>query len=492
MSALRATLFAALTCTAAFAQPRIDVISPAEGPIAGGTVVTIRGANFAGAAVKVDRSPIAPLSQSDAEIRLQMPARDNGYAILSVGTGSATAYARFLYVPPALSAIAPGFITTIAGVGIYTGDYSPATQATIDPMTVGFLDGETYVAEPGANRVSRVTHDGLLVPFAGTGFSNGPLPDGPADPLSVAIGFPRAVTFDGQGNAYIGDSNYRLWRVSRATGLIDAIAGNGRDGFAGEGVPARGAAIGLVSFVAAEPDGTVYFIDFTNARVRKISPAGVLSTYIGTGTFGFSGDDGPAAQAEFNLQNSDEGALALDRDGNLYLADTNNNRIRRVDKHTGIITTLPNTSFQGIALREPRGLAISPDGTIAFNSGPQVFEYRDGAVVRRYGSTSGFTEAGTPLENVQFGFAPALAFDPQGNLIVSDSGNHRLWRLNRAANRLEALAGIGPARGTSIRWWRRSTARSPPSRVTAHSGDGRSKPPPTGRSTSPCSTPAMC
>lgn len=430
----------------AFAQPpRIDRISPGEGPIAGTTIVTVSGANFSGASIAVDRQPVAPLSRSDAELRLQMPSHDNGYALIAVTSQSGTAYGRFLYVPPPLATLAPGAITTVAGVGAYAGEYGPATEAMINPMTVTFFDGDTYVAEPPSNRVVRITRDGLLIPFAGNGFSNGLLPAAPADPLSVAINFPRSAVFDGRGNAYIGDSSYLLWRVDRATGLIETIAGTGRSGFAGENVVAKNAAIGLVSFVAADVDGTVYFIDFTNARIRRIDTNGVMSTYVGTGSFGFSGDNGPANQAQFNLRYSDEGALSLDPEGNLYIADTGNRRIRRVDKKTGVITSLENTDFQGVSLQQPRGVAASADGRLAFSSGAQVFEYRDGRVAARYGAAQGYTEAGTPLDAVRFSFAPAVAFDPQGNIVVTDVFNRHVWRLNRVTNRLENIVGIGPA-----------------------------------------------
>ena len=444
---VRNSLAVVLICAAALAQqPRIDSFSPPQGPIAGGTIVTITGANFTGGAVMLDRTTITPLSLSDSELRLQMPAHDNGYGLLIVKNGTDSAYARYLYVPPALRDLAPGYITTIAGVGTYAGEYTAATSATIDPMTGAFFNGETFIAQPAPNRVIRITRDGLLIPFAGNGFSTGPLPPNePTDPLSVAINFPRAIAFDAQGNAYIGDSSYRLWRVDHATGLIQSIAGTGQSGNAGEAVAAKGATIGLASFVAAERDGTVYFIDFSNARVRRISSDGILTTYLGTGTYGFSGDGGPATQAQFNLRNSDEGALALDADGNLFLADTGNDRIRRVDKRTGIISSLPNTAFEGVALREPRGVAASAGGAIAFTSGPQVFEYLDGQVVHRYGSTQGFSDEGTPIDTARFSFTPAVAFDPEGNLVVSDVFNRRVWRLNQASGRLETIAGIGPA-----------------------------------------------
>src|SRR6185436_7411941 len=108
-SALRASLFVLLICAAALAQqPRIDSVSPLQGPIAGGAVVTIKGANFNGATVTLDGAAIMPLSQSDSEVRLQTPKHDNGYVLIQAGSAAA----EFLYVAPALQDLPPGYITT--------------------------------------------------------------------------------------------------------------------------------------------------------------------------------------------------------------------------------------------------------------------------------------------------------------------------------------------------------------------------------------------
>ena len=114
MAAIRALLLVAIVSAAAFAQqPRIDGISPTEGPIAGGTLVTLRGANFGGAAITLDRRGIAVVSQTDTVITLQMPPHDNGYAVIAIAQATGKAYGRFLYVAPRLADLPAGFITTI-------------------------------------------------------------------------------------------------------------------------------------------------------------------------------------------------------------------------------------------------------------------------------------------------------------------------------------------------------------------------------------------
>src|SRR5437016_3055490 len=170
-----------MTCAAAFGQqPRIDSVAPSQGPIAGGTVVSLKGANFTGVTVKLDRNVLAPLSQSDSEIRLQMPQRDNGYAIVSLTNATGSAYGRFLYLPPRLDEIPPGYITTVAGIGQYGGEYGPATSASIrGPWGLAFDQaGRLYLTDAPNNRVLRIRSDGILEPFAGNGFNIGPFPPG--------------------------------------------------------------------------------------------------------------------------------------------------------------------------------------------------------------------------------------------------------------------------------------------------------------------------
>src|ERR1041385_5377681 len=118
--------------TAALAQqPRIDRLSPAEGPIGGGTMVTLSGTGFNGATLTLDGAPLVPETQSDDAITLRMPPHANGYAILGVTNASGSAYARFFVIPPRLDQIRPGDITTIAGIGDYGGEYGPAREAEL-------------------------------------------------------------------------------------------------------------------------------------------------------------------------------------------------------------------------------------------------------------------------------------------------------------------------------------------------------------------------
>src|SRR6185369_7206152 len=128
---IHAAIFAFLTCAAALAQqPRIDSVVPSEGLIAGGTIVAVRGSGLTAAFIRLDGVLTTPLSQTDTEVRLQMPPHDNGYAFISASGGGSTAYGRFLYLPPRLDTLPPGFITTIAGIGTYNGQYGPAVLAS--------------------------------------------------------------------------------------------------------------------------------------------------------------------------------------------------------------------------------------------------------------------------------------------------------------------------------------------------------------------------
>src|SRR5258708_6757206 len=223
--------YLSMAAGALLAQPRIDSVSPAQGPIAGGTIVTIKGANFSGAAISLDHAPITPIAQSDSEVRLGMPKHDNGYAVIAMSICAGVVYGEFLYVPPALQELPPGYITTIAGVGRFFGEYGLATHATVSPWGLAFdRAGNTYIADTANDRVVRVRPDGILEPFAGNGRIGGSTrkPSEPASALEVPISYPRSIAVDAAGNVYIPDSDYYLWRVT-PDGVAQIIAGTGRD-----------------------------------------------------------------------------------------------------------------------------------------------------------------------------------------------------------------------------------------------------------------------
>ena len=411
--------------------------------------MTIDGANFTGATVTLDRHSVALLSQSDTSVRIQMPAHDNGYAIFAVKQPAGSVYGRFLYVAPPLADLPAGSITTIAGIGAYGGDYGPATAASLrTPEGIAFdANGTIYFAETGNNRVVRLGAEGILEPFAGNGL-NGPHPATAVSALDVGTSYPHNIAFDSHGNLIIPDAAYYIWRVS-PDGAAEVIAGNGHLATSvSEGVAAKGTAIGYPNYVAVDADDNIYFIDWNNARVRKIDKAGILTTVAGNGTFGFSGDGGPATSAQFDLrgETTDSGGLAADHHGNLLLLDRDNRRVRRINLSTGIIDTIAGPSVGTQSLNDLWALAVGPDDAVYLSSGAQIYRRApDGSVARIESGPRGFSEDGSALPAASLGKIYALAVDAAGNILYSDSDVNRVRKIDSATGRLSTIAGSGPA-----------------------------------------------
>jgi len=449
-------------CPALLGQsPRIDLIDPLQGPIAGGTVVTIKGANLEGTTLTVDKIAIVPQAVSATQIRFTTPGHDNGIASLKVASTAGTSYGEFLYVPPKLSELPPGYITTVAGIGQFSGFYRQAVNAAVDPVGLTVDEkGNIYVAEPNQNRVSVIDPAGILEPFAGTGIS----PDGGASvrdggPATEAlINWPRGVATDPEGNVYIAEQASRVRRVDARTGIITTIAGNGTRGFSGDGGPAVLARVGNVSHIATDAQGNIFFIDFDDAsgtpRIRKITTDGTISTVAGVGPPGFSGDDGPAIQAHFDFGGgaADFGGLAVDSQGNLYITDTGNMRIRRIDARTGIIRTVtgPNGPAGDGCLCNSSAITVDQmDNVYYYYNGGQAAHIAkmspNGQTIAIYGKGTGFSEDGIPIEDVLLGaLVSDLTMDHAGNVLYSDFSFRRVRRLNFTSGLLETVAGIGP------------------------------------------------
>ena len=431
--------------------PRIDSLAPNQGPIAGATNVTVSGVNFTGATVTVDNVAVTPSLLAGGAIQFATPKHDNGYAIVRVATPAGTARAVFLYLPPRLEDLPPGYITTVAGVGRYYGDYGPASKALVSPWGLAFgLDGSLYVAENGHNRVVRIRPDGILEPFAGSGVSPDLLADigdgGPA--IDAKVGFPRGIVVESNGDVTIADQEgRRIRRVDARTGTMRTIAGNGNVGFSGDGGPAVNARIDDPTHIAGDGNGTIWFIDYTNGRIRRITPDGKIDTICGTGNFGFSGDGGPATQAQFNLISADFGALAYDPGGFLYLADQDNLRIRRIDVRTGIIDTFigPDRNF-GSELRDLRALTVDSAGDLYFFGEGQIFRVtRDGQLREKLGFPGGpRAVAGTPFAQASLGLTIGITIDSRGNVVYTDATVGQIFRLNRDTGLLDHIAGISP------------------------------------------------
>jgi sugar lactone lactonase YvrE len=440
---LALALVQAFACAVALAQqPRIDRLSPDRAPIAGGTIVSIVGANLAGASVLLDNTAIVPLSQTASEIRLSMPQHDSGLVVVSVRNAEGTAYAEFLYIPPPLDAIAPGFITTVAGIGNYVRDFGKATSAVLGgPSGLAFgRNGVLFVAEPLYGKLDRVNPDGSIeriTHIGGPGQSSGD--GGPA--IDATVSFPTSIATDSAGNIYIPDHNYRIRRIAAATGIITSIAGDGTQGYTGDGGPATAARIGVTAYGAAVSGNDFYFIDFDAMRIRRIDlQSGIISACAGNGP-GDSGDGGPALNAKFDVGDSDRGGLAADRNGNLYLGDSVNGRLRRIDRATGIISTVA-------AAPQIRPVTVDADDNIYYGAGGSIVKLAsDGHVLDKWGGGpfTALPPDGAPAHGSIAGLVTGLAIDDQGNIVYSDASVGRVRRINIATQTIETIAGIGPA-----------------------------------------------
>jgi len=428
---------------------QVSDLSPTQGPIAGETIVTISGTGLTGAAISLDGQAVSPLSQSDTSITLRMAAHDNGYVVIAVTAADGTvAYYRYLYVPPRLDEIPPGYITTIAGVGNFKGDFGPALAATIDPNNLGFdPQGNLYIGEPTFNEVSRITPDGVIERFAGTG-------ETPVDQLPCCgnggpatrgqISFPRGVAVDAAGNVYIPDANHRIRRVDARTRVITTIGGTGAAGFSGDGGQATAARINQPTYLAVS-GSALFFLDFSNSRIRRIGADGRISTVAGTGVRGFSGDGGPATAAMFDTTaDPDAGGLAMDSGGNLFFIDTGNGRIRRIDAQTGIITTFSTID----TTNHPKAIAVDRDGNVYVFVSPIVLKMSpSGTLLKSWGNRpGGFSPDGTSLDQLHFGWdVKGMTFDAAGNLVYADNIVGRVRRLNFSTNTVETIGGDAPA-----------------------------------------------
>ena len=177
---------------------------------------------------------------------------------------------------------------------------------------------------------------------------------------SANLNHPVGVAVDGAGNVYIADiENNRVRKVTASTGVITTVVGNGTGGYSGDGGPATGAELSTPTHIVVDGAGNLYIADMDNNCVREVQAStGVITTVAGNGTGGYSGDGGPATIAELYMPYG----LALDSAGNLYIADYGNNRVRRVDAETGLIATVAgngtaSSSGDG-ARRSTRGCTI--------------------------------------------------------------------------------------------------------------------------------------
>jgi sugar lactone lactonase YvrE len=222
-----------------------------------------------------------------------------------------------------------GVMTTVAGTGraavLQDGPVTGSDGLCSGAAGPAFDGrGRIYLACPSAHRVVRLDPDGALALVAGTGIPGYSGDGGPA--TEAGLNYPSGIAFDQAGDLYIADFyNNRVRRVD-SDGVITTVAGTGQAGLSGDGWRATAVDLSSPTEVALDGEGHLYIVEYGTSRIRKVDPDGVISTVAGTGTPGFSGDGGPAREARLNLPTD----VAVDRDGNVYITDRGNNRVRKV------------------------------------------------------------------------------------------------------------------------------------------------------------------
>lgn len=339
-------------------------------------------------------------------------------------------------------------ITTIAGNGTpgFSGDGGPATAAMLSAPQAVAVDvwGNVYIAEAFPNaRVRRVDAATQVITTVAGGSPFGPGGDG--GPATAATVHAFGVTVDASGNLYISDSGERIRKVNATTQIITTVAGGGAGG---DGGPATAASLNYARGITLDASGNLYIAEVTGRRVRRVDAATQIITTVAGG--GSGGDGGPATSAALGAVYD----VAVDTSGNLYIADSGFNRIRRVDGVTKIITTVAGRAggFSGdggpataAELANPHAVAVDTTGNIYI---ADTFNER----IRKVdGATKVIT---TVVANGTFGdggFATAaglraptgVAIDAYGNLYIADYHSHRVRKVDAVTQIITTIAGGG-------------------------------------------------
>lgn len=340
-------------------------------------------------------------------------------------------------------------ITTIAGTGLggFTGDGGPATAATVGGAGFVCFDGagRLLFTDNTNFRVRTINSLGNINTISGNGVGAW---SGDGGPATSAGQRPRPIVANKHGEFIFADaSTYRLRKVSTA-GIITTFAGNGTPGFSGDGGPATAATLSVTgSYLAIDEVGRIYLTDLN--RIRLIDTSGIITTIAGTGATGFSGDGGPASAATFNAV----GGIALDDTGNLYILDVANFRVRKINR-AGIITTIAGTGVSAYA--GDGGPALSAQLKHPFHITTDLLNNLyisevDNGIVRKISTSGiittvvgdgvpGFAGDGGPATLARLHGPQGLAVDSAGNLYIGDASNARLRKVS-SGNSQPAFSG---------------------------------------------------
>jgi trimeric autotransporter adhesin len=345
----------------------------------------------------------------------------------------------FLYFAQALSAQTQ-IITTVVGTGwTFPSTSLQATGAPLGKVSGVAIDakGNIYVTDLGNFMVMKISPSGVLTMVAGNGAEGYSGNGGPA--TNAALSSPTDVAVDANGNLFIVDGS-RIREVN-TSGVITTVAGNGVLGYSADG-PATSVAIDPYAGIAVDAGGNIYFNDTFNNIVREIT-GGNLITIAGTGKAGFAGDNGPASKAQLN----NPSGLTLDASGNIYISDSLNHRVRMVSGSKGTIATIVGSGSAGstgdggaaltATLVYPAGLALDAKGDLYISDdvANDVRMVNSGQIVTTIAGigTQGFSGDNGPAAKATLSAPFGLAMDSTGNAYIADSGNYRLRKVANAA-----------------------------------------------------------
>jgi sugar lactone lactonase YvrE len=344
-------------------------------------------------------------------------------------------------------------LTRVAGTGIpgFSGDNGPAASAQLANPTGIAIDsaGNLYIADADNNRI-RMVSNGVITTIAGTGAAGFAGDNGPA--ASAQFNGLGALALDTAGSLYVVDFYNQVVRKI-SNGIITTAAGNGTYGYSGDKGPATSAQLAGPSGIAVDYLGNLYIAEGYNNCVRKVSN-GIITTLAGTGTPGYGGDFGAPASAMLR----EPVDLALDSQSNLYIADYGNNRIRMVTFSNPKISTVAgdgqviyngdHVAATGASLLSPQHVAADAFGNLFIVDGSRVRKVARGMISNFAGGGTPAGENGPALE-AQLLRPQGLALDNAGNIYISDAGTGRVLKVAAAGATLTRVAGTGTSQGSA-------------------------------------------
>ncbi len=377
-------------------------------------------------------------------------------------TISAIAAICLLCIIPIIGAKAQT-ISTIAGNGFaapypggFAGDGGPATAAELSNTFGVACDkaGNIYIADLENNRIRKVDTGGIITTIAGNG-TGGYSGDG-GQATAAELNAPSGVAADTAGNIYIVDANNQCIRLVNRTGVISTVAGNGTGGYSGDGGPATAAELNGPSGVAADMQGNIYIADYWNNRIRKVNSAGTIYSLAGNGIQGYSGDGGLALSAELD----GPAGVAADKSGNVFIADEFNECIRKINS-AGIISTVAGNGINGFSgdrgpataaeLYNPAAVATDTLGNfyIADFSNERIRKVSSGDSIYTLAGNgmAGFSGDGGAAAAAELDAPNGVAAGLKGAIFIADGNNNRIRKVTAGA----ALAAAGiPGQSMSL------------------------------------------